>query len=102
MNKYETRLFYVTIVNFLELGAQPTGTVHGIFLRAKMFRFKHAFKLIKIIKKGEISHATTSRSNKFLNKFKLHEISILFKFRVMVVFLLSFFFPLIICKFHVY
>nr|QAB45255.1 ribosomal protein S16 [Taxus cuspidata] len=43
MNKYETRLFYVTIVNFLELGAQPTGTVYGIFLRAKMFRFKHAF-----------------------------------------------------------
>lgn len=31
MNKNETRLIYSAIVHFLELGAQPTETVHGIF-----------------------------------------------------------------------
>nr|QYB20910.1 ribosomal protein S16 [Athrotaxis laxifolia] len=36
INKNETRLMYSAIFNFLELGAQPTETVHGIFLRAKI------------------------------------------------------------------
>nr|QYB22633.1 ribosomal protein S16 [Taxodium distichum] len=30
-HKNETRLIYSAIVHFLELGAQPTETVHGIF-----------------------------------------------------------------------
>nr|YP_010390292.1 ribosomal protein S16 [Torreya taxifolia]UPV69964.1 ribosomal protein S16 [Torreya taxifolia] len=45
--KQETRLIYGAIVNFLELGAQPTETVHGIFLRAKIYHFKRAVKLKK-------------------------------------------------------
>nr|UPV70097.1 ribosomal protein S16 [Cephalotaxus harringtonia] len=37
------------IVNFLEfeLGAQPIETVHGIFLKAKIYRFKRALALKK-------------------------------------------------------
>nr|ULU28412.1 ribosomal protein S16 [Cephalotaxus hainanensis] len=47
MNKKETRLIYGAIVNFLELGAQPIETVHGIFLKAKIYRFKRALELKK-------------------------------------------------------
>nr|UPV72065.1 ribosomal protein S16 [Cephalotaxus hainanensis] len=43
--KQQTRLIYGAIVNFLELGAQPT--VHGIFLKAKIYRFKRALELKK-------------------------------------------------------
>nr|QGU93667.1 ribosomal protein S16 [Torreya jackii]WDQ39963.1 ribosomal protein S16 [Torreya grandis] len=42
--KDETRLIYGAIVN---LGAQPTETVHGIFLRAKIYHFKRALELKK-------------------------------------------------------
>nr|YP_008082098.1 ribosomal protein S16 [Cunninghamia lanceolata]AGL10944.1 ribosomal protein S16 [Cunninghamia lanceolata]BCK52133.1 ribosomal protein S16 [Cunninghamia lanceolata var. konishii] len=45
--QHKTRLIYSAIVNFFELGAQPTGTVHGIFLRAKIYHFKRALKLLK-------------------------------------------------------
>nr|YP_004891339.1 ribosomal protein S16 [Cephalotaxus harringtonia var. wilsoniana]YP_010138152.1 ribosomal protein S16 [Cephalotaxus harringtonia]UPV70589.1 ribosomal protein S16 [Cephalotaxus harringtonia var. nana]QPO89928.1 ribosomal protein S16 [Cephalotaxus harringtonia]UPV70671.1 ribosomal protein S16 [Cephalotaxus harringtonia var. nana]UPV71901.1 ribosomal protein S16 [Cephalotaxus harringtonia var. wilsoniana]UPV72311.1 ribosomal protein S16 [Cephalotaxus harringtonia var. wilsoniana] len=47
--KQQTRLIYGAIVNFLEfeLGAQPIETVHGIFLKAKIYRFKRALELKK-------------------------------------------------------
>nr|QYB22468.1 ribosomal protein S16 [Sequoiadendron giganteum] len=47
MNKNQTSLIYSDIVHFLELGAQPTETVHGIFLRAKIDHFKRALNLFK-------------------------------------------------------
>nr|YP_009240124.1 ribosomal protein S16 [Sciadopitys verticillata]AMO00767.1 ribosomal protein S16 [Sciadopitys verticillata]BAW34544.1 ribosomal protein S16 [Sciadopitys verticillata]BCK60713.1 ribosomal protein S16 [Sciadopitys verticillata] len=41
---------YGAIVNLLELGAEPTETVHGILMRKKIYHFKRALEFLK--KKG--------------------------------------------------